>query len=89
MEMNPSDPHRGMLLTQPIVSDNEIDMEFLSKLLADVSYWLKRKQKHTNSDNSLPNDFGSDNQPFNANFGARDVSDPMSNFIAGIGKAQI
>jgi len=76
----------GNMLTQPVASENDIDMEFIAKLLGDISWWIHKKKV---SENMMPDDNQFGEQPLGADFGPRSMADPMSNWIAGIGRAQV
>ena len=83
MQLSPSgnDALVGELIKAPLANKNDLDIEFISKVLQEISLWLMKKN---NMGNSLDVPGG---QPFDPNFGPRNYGDPMSNFIAGLGRS--
>jgi hypothetical protein len=72
-----------LLPTKEILNpSNDVDLKFLAKILNDVGWWLNQKTMM-----STPGIGPNLNQPFTPSFGMADYSDPMANFIAGIGRA--
>jgi hypothetical protein len=65
---------RGPLLPH---NSHDIDLEFLAYQLEGLVRWIRTKYSSSNG------------QPWTGNFGLRNYNDPMQDWIAGIGEAQV